>query len=53
MMPRVQLLHALPRHMGVNLRRRNIRVPEQQLHHAQIGAVIEQMRCESMTQRMR
>ena len=52
MMLRMQLLHAFLRDMGVNLRRRNIRVTEQQLHHTQIGAVIEQMRRERVAQRV-
>src|SRR5687768_3230349 len=48
--PRMELLvHFLqtsPRHMRVDLRRRDIRVPEHHLHAAQIGAVLEQMRGE-------
>ena len=29
-----------PGHVGVNLRGRQIRVPQKQLYHAEIGAVI-------------
>lgn len=39
----VQRLQAFPRDMGVNLGRRNVGVAEQQLHHTQIGAVVEQV----------
>ena len=49
----VQFLQALPRHMRINLRRRNIRVAQQQLHHAQVSAVVDQVRCEGMSQRVR
>ena len=44
MMQTMQTLQALPRYMCVNLRGRNIRMPQQHLHHTQIGAVIEQVR---------
>jgi hypothetical protein len=40
-MARVQLLHALPRDVGVNLSRRQVTVTQQHLHYAQISAVIE------------
>jgi hypothetical protein len=40
-MARVQLLHALPRDMGVNLSRRQVTVTQQHLHNAQISAVIK------------
>ena len=40
-MTRVQLLHTLPRDMGVNLSRRQVTVTQQHLHYAQISAVIE------------
>ena len=49
----VQLLEALARNVRVNLRGRNIRVPQQHLHHAQVCAVIEQMGGKRMPQRMR
>ena len=44
MMPRVQLLQAFARNVGVNLRGGNVGMPEQQLHDAKIGAVIQEMR---------
>jgi hypothetical protein len=49
----VQFLQALARHMRINLRGRNIGMPEQELHYAQIRAVIQQMRRERMPQRVR
>ena len=52
-MPGVQVLQALARDVGVDLRRRNVRMAQQQLHDAEIGAVIQQMRGKSVTQRMR
>lgn len=53
MMAGVQLLHTLPGHVGVNLSRRQVAMPQQHLHDAQIGAVIQQMGCERMPQRVR
>src|SRR4051794_37006485 len=53
MMLRVKLLQPFASDMGVDLRRRYIRVPEQDLHDTKIGAVIEEMRCEGMPQRVR
>lgn len=50
---RVQLLHAFSRHMGIDLRRGDVAVAEQHLYHAQIGAMIEQMRREGVPQRVR
>ena len=41
MMLRVQLFQPLARDVRVDLRRRNIRMPEQQLHDSEIGAVIQ------------
>jgi hypothetical protein len=49
----VQGLQPLARHMRVDLRGRDIGMAEEELHHSQVGPVIEQMRCESVTQRMR
>ena len=51
-MLRMQFLQPLPRHMRINLRRRNIRMAQQQLHHAQVGAMIDQVRREGMSQRV-
>ena len=53
MMLRVQLLQSLPRDVRVDLGRRNIRVPQEQLHHAQIRAVIQKVRRKGMPQGMR
>ena len=53
MMLCMQFLQPLPRHVRVNLRRRNIRMSQQQLHHAQVGAVVDQVRREGMSQRVR
>jgi hypothetical protein len=40
---RVQLLHPLLCHMGIYLGRGQITVPQQHLHHPQVGTVIQQM----------
>jgi hypothetical protein len=37
----VQLGQALARHVGVNRGGRNIGMPEQQLHGAQVGTMVE------------
>ena len=39
--------------VGVDLRRLQVRVAEQLLHHAQVGAALEQVRRERVTQRVR
>ena len=43
MMHGVQLLQAFARNVGIYLSGRDIGMPEQHLHHAQIGAMIEQV----------
>ena len=48
-----QRLQALFQHVGVNLRGRDVGVPEEGLHHAQVGAVMQQMAGEGVTQHMR
>ena len=53
MVLRVQLLQPLARHVRVDLRGRDVRVPSSSLHHAQVGAVVQQMRGESVAQRVR
>ena len=53
MMLPVQLLHALARDVRVDLRGREVAVPEQHLHHAQVGSVVEQVGRESMPQGVR
>ena len=53
MMFSVQLLQPLARDVRVDLRGGNVRVPEQQLHHPQIGTVVDEMRREGVPQRMR
>ncbi len=49
----VQILQTGARDMGVDLRCGQVAVPEQHLHHAQICAVVEQMRGERVTQGVR
>ena len=49
----MNLFQAFPRHMRINLRGRNIGVPQQQLHHTQIRTVIDQVGGEGVSQRMR
>jgi len=49
----VQLFQTLARHMSINLRGGNISMTQQQLHHAQIRAVIKHMRGKRMPQSMR
>ncbi len=53
MVTRMQLLQSLARDMRVNRRRGDIRVPEQELHDAKIGAVVQQMRREGVAHNMR
>src|SRR6185437_2544049 len=52
-MLRVQLFHTLARDVRIDLCRRQIAVAEQHLHHAQIRAVVQQMRGECVAQRVR
>ena len=40
----MQLLEPLARHMGINLRCGNIRMPQQHLHYTKISTMVEQMR---------
>ena len=47
---RVQLFEPLARDVGINLRRRDIRMAEQQLHYAQIGAMVDEMGSEGVAQ---
>lgn len=53
MMLSVQRLQAFARHMGVDLRRRQVGMPQQQLHRAQVCTVVEQVGRERMPQRVR
>ena len=39
----MQLLQPFARHVGIDLRGGNVAVPEQHLHHAQVGAMVQQM----------
>ena len=48
-----QAFQPLLQHMGVDLRGRNIGMAEQRLHHAQIGAIVQEVAGEGMTQHMR
>ena len=52
MMLPVHFLQALARDVRINLRRRQITVTQQHLHDPQIGASIQQVRRESVTQRV-
>src|SRR3990167_9029949 len=49
----MQLAQALARHMGINGGGRDIGMAQQQLHHAQIGAMVEQMRGKGVAQGVR
>jgi hypothetical protein len=53
MVTRVQLLQALARHVGIDRRRGDIRVSKQKLYDAKVGAVIQQMGCERVTEHVR
>ena len=53
MMIGMELLQPLARHVGVDLRRRDVGVAEQQLHHAQVGAVVDQVGGEGVAQYVR
>ena len=53
MMFRVQLLQSLAGDVRVDLGRRDVGVPEQELHYAQIGAVVQEVGRECMAQGMR
>jgi hypothetical protein len=48
----MQLLQTLSRYMSIDLRGRDVGVAEQQLHHAQVGAVVQEVRGEGVTQHM-
>ena len=50
MMIVMQRLQPLTRDVSVDLRRGDIRMTKQHLHHAQIGPVIQQMRGERVPQ---
>ena len=52
-MLRVQAFQALARHVRINLRSRDIRMPQEHLHHSQICPMIEQMCGERMPQDVR
>jgi hypothetical protein len=45
----VQLFQSCARDLSINLRCREISMAKQHLHHAQIRAVVQQMRSERMT----
>src|ERR1700733_2335796 len=53
MMLRMQFLQTFARHVSVNLSRRQIAMPQQHLHHAQIRPVVQQMSREGMAQGVR
>ena len=49
----MQRLQALARHVRVDLRGGDVGVAQQHLHHAQVGAVVEQMGGEGVAQHVR
>lgn len=53
MMLAMQLLQPFARDVGIDLRGGNVGMPQQHLHHAQIGAVVEQMGGKSVAQHVR
>jgi len=53
MVLRMQDLEPFARHVGVNGGGRNIRMPKQHLDRPQISAMIQQMGCKCVTQRVR
>ena len=53
MMACMQLLQTLARDVRINRRRRDVRMSEQQLHDAEIGAMVQQVRCERMPKHVR
>ena len=53
MMQGMNTLQPFARHVGIDLRGGNIRMAQQQLHNAQVSAMIEQMRRKSVAQCMR
>ena len=53
MMLRVQILQPLARDVGVDGGGGDVGMPQQHLHRAQIGAVVEQVRGEGVAQRVR
>ena len=48
----MQVFKPLPRNVGIDGGRADIGMPQQQLHHSQVGTVIEQMRSKGMSQSM-
>jgi hypothetical protein len=53
MVRRMNFLEPLTRNMRINLRRRDIRMTKEQLHHAQIGTMVDQVGRERVPQGMR
>lgn len=53
MVSSVQKLEAFPRHMGIDLSSRKVRVTQKELDHAQICAVIDEVGGKGMPQGMR
>src|SRR5881394_4082771 len=49
----VELLEPLARDVRVDLRGRDVGVAEQELHHAKVGAVVDEVRREGMAQHVR
>jgi len=40
-------------HVGIDLRGRDVGVAEQRLHHAQVGAIVQEVTGESVAEHMR
>src|SRR5258706_2028773 len=53
MMLGVELLEPLARDVRVDLRGRDVRMSEQELHHPQVGAVVDEVRREGVAQHVR
>src|SRR5580658_3930498 len=49
----VHTLQAVERYVGIDLRRRNVRVAEDGLHGAEIGSILDHVRCAGVTQHVR
>ena len=49
----MELLQSFACHVSIDLRGRDVGVAEQHLHHAQVGAVVEQVGGEGVAQHVR
>ena len=53
MMLRIHALQAIERHVGINLRGRNVGVAEDGLHRAQVGSILHHVRRAGVPQHVR